>query len=79
MVGARLQLYALLALAFIAGAVGLHMAGIRRGIDKQKQKITDKRLRDVQAAKEVSNDVDALDDRGLSKRAHKWVRNGRKR
>lgn len=79
MVGVRLKLYALIALAFIAGAVGLHMAGIRQGIDKHKQKITDKRLRDVQAAKEVSDDVEALDDSGLSKRAHKWVRNGLKR
>lgn len=72
MVGARLQLYALLALAFVAGVLGIYAAGVQRGIDRQKSKIDKKRLDAASKAKEVRDEVDS--DPYLVDRANQWVR-----
>ena len=74
MVGARLQLWALVALAFIASIFGIYASGVQRGIDRTKRKIDEKRLDNFAAAKEVSDEVQILDDSGLADRASKWVR-----
>ena len=72
MVGARLQLHALLALAFVAGIAGIYMAGVQRGIDRQRTKIDRARLDKVGQAKEIEDAVNA--DPHLVDRARQWVR-----
>ena len=74
MVGARLQLYALIALAFIASVFGIYKAGARAGVDRVRRKIDKQRLDNFATAKEVSDEVEILDDTGLSDRASKWMR-----
>lgn len=68
----RVKLYALLALAFVAGVLGIYFSGVQRGIDKQKSKIDSKRLETVGKAKEVRDEVDS--DPYLVDRANQWVR-----
>ena len=72
MVGARLQLYALVALAFVAGLLGIYMAGVQRGIDRQRTKIDRARLDKIGQAKEIEDAVNA--DPHLVDRARQWVR-----
>jgi hypothetical protein len=72
MVGARLQLYALLALAFMAGILGIYMSGVQRGIDRQRSKIDRARLDKIGQAKEIEDAVNA--DPHLVDRARQWVR-----
>lgn len=74
MVGARLQLWALVGLAFVAGIAGIYMAGVQRGIDRQRTKIDRARLDKIGKAKEVRDDVEILDDSGLADRASRWLR-----
>jgi hypothetical protein len=71
----RLQLYALLALAFMAGLAGIYMSGVQRGIDRQRSKIDRARLDKIGKAKEIKHDVEILDDSGLADRASRWLRN----
>ena len=72
MVGARLQLYALLALAFVAGIAGIYMSGVQRGIDRQREKLDAKRLTNFKTAKEIKDEINS--DPYLADRASKWVR-----
>jgi hypothetical protein len=72
MVGARLQLYALVALAFVAGIVGIYMTGVQRGIDRQRTKIDRARLDKIGQAKEIEDAVNA--DPHLVDRARQWLR-----
>jgi hypothetical protein len=74
MVGARLQLYALIGLAFLAAVFGIYKAGARAGVDRMRQKIDQRRLENVATAKEIREDVEILDDVGLSARASRWLR-----
>lgn len=71
---ARLQLYALIGLAFLAAVFGIYKAGARAGVDRMRQKIDQRRLENVATAKEIREDVEILDDVGLSARASKWLR-----
>jgi len=70
----KLQLYGLIALAFIAGVFGIYATGVQRGIDKTKRKIDEKRLTNMKVAKEVNDEIKSLDDTELSERARSWVR-----
>ena len=72
MVGARLQLYALVALAFVAGVLGIYMAGVQRGIDRQRTKIDRARLDKIGQAKEIEDAVNA--DPDIVSRASRWLR-----
>ena len=72
MVGARLQLYALVALAFVAGIVGIYMTGVQRGIDRQRTKIDRARLDKIGQAKEIEDAVNA--DPDIVSRASRWLR-----
>lgn len=75
----RLQLWALIGLAFMAGLFGIYKAGARAGVDRARQKLDQRRLDNFAIAKEVEDDVEILDDTGLSDRASKWLRNDDKR
>jgi len=74
MVGARLQLYALLALAFAAGVLGIYMAGVQRGIARQQARIDARRIDNYRTAKEVADEIESLDDPYLVDRANQWLR-----
>lgn len=76
---ARLQLWALIGLAFLAGLFGIYKAGARAGVDRARQKLDQRRLDNFATAKEVGNEVEVLDDVGLSDRASKWLRNDNQR
>ena len=71
---ARLQLYGLLALAFVAGVFGIYMAGVQRGIARQQSKIDANRLDNYKTAKETADEVEAMDDPHLADLARRWVR-----
>lgn len=75
----RIQLYALLAFAFVAGMLGIYVSGVQRGIDRTKRKIDEKRLSSMKTAKEVEDEVEILDDTHLADRANEWVRSKDKR
>ena len=75
MVGAKLKLYLFVAVAFVAGVLGIYMSGVRRGIDRQRSKIDRARLDKIGKAKEIKDDVEILDDSGLADRASQWLRN----
>jgi hypothetical protein len=64
----RLQLWALIGLAFLAAVFGIYKAGARAGVDRMRQKIDQRRLENVATAKEIREDVEILDDVGLSAR-----------
>ena len=70
----KLQLYGLIALAFIAGVFGIYASGVQRGIDKTKRKIDEKRLANMKTAKEIDDEIQSLDDTGLVNRSREWMR-----
>jgi len=72
MVAARLQLYALVALAFVAGLFGLYWSGVQRGINRQRTKIDRQRLDQINRAKEIEDEINA--DPDIVSRAARWVR-----
>ena len=71
---ARLQLYALIAAGFALGLLGIYSAGIMRGQDKVKRKLDEDRLNNLKTHKEVTDEINSLDDRYLVERATQWVR-----
>jgi len=71
---AKLQLYALIASAFVLGLLGIYSAGMARGQDKIKRKIDAKRLDNINIKSEVEDELDASDDTYLAHRAAKWMR-----
>lgn len=74
MVGAKVQLYLLVALAFVAGIFGIYATGVQRGIARQQAKIDANRLDNYKTAKETADEVEAMDDPRLSDLARRWVR-----
>lgn len=74
MVLSRIQLYLLIGAAFVLGAVGIYASGLQRGIDRTKRKIDERRLENMQVAKEVEDEIELLDDVDLVRRASEWVR-----
>ena len=77
MLGARIQLYLFIGAAFILGVVGIYASGVQRGIDRTRNKINEKRLDDVRAAKEVEDEIESLGNTSLADRANEWVRKSR--
>jgi hypothetical protein len=72
---ARFQLYLFLAAAFVLGALGIYATGVQRGADRAQRKVDGRRLGNMQAAKEVEDEIEILDDVDLARRAAEWVRN----
>jgi hypothetical protein len=71
---ARLQLYALIAAGFVLGLLGIYSAGIMRGQDKVKRKLDEDRLNNLKTHKEITDEINQLDDPYLVDRATRWVR-----
>lgn len=72
---ARWNLYLILALAFVAGVFGLKTYWMATAEAKLRAKIEAKRRAAIEDAKEIRNEVEALDRDTLKRRAAKWVRN----
>jgi len=70
----RLQMYGLMAAAFMLGLMGIYSAGVARGQDKIKRKLDARRIHVMKSNKEITDEVDALDDTSLAARAREWVR-----
>lgn len=70
----RLQLYALIGLAFVAGIFGVYLAGVQRGIARAEEKVSRGRLEAMGRARDVEDEINALDDRSLRERASRWLR-----
>lgn len=70
----RLQLYFFIGAAFVLGALGIYASGVQRGVDRTKRKIDERRLENMQTAKEVKDEIQILDDVDLATRAQRWVR-----
>lgn len=71
----KLQLYALIGAAFMLGLLGIYSAGISRGQDKVRRKIDASRISNLRSNKEISDEVNSMDDPYLVQSARKWVRN----
>ncbi len=76
---ARLQLYALIASGFVLGLLGIYSAGIMRGQDKVKRKLDEDRLNNLKTHKEVTDEINSLDDPYLVERATQWVRKDKRK
>lgn len=70
----KIQLYALIASAFVLGLLGIYSAGMARGRDKIKRKIDEKRLDNISIKNEVEDELHASDDTYLADRAARWMR-----
>ena len=70
----KLQLYGLMAAAFMLGLMGIYSAGVARGQDKIKRKIDEKRLANMRSQKDIMNEIDELDEDELYHRGTKWLR-----
>lgn len=73
----KLKLYAAAALAFMVGLIGIYLQGRRAGVDAVTAKTQKRRIDDIQAAREVENEIEALDNDELRRRASVWVRSGK--
>lgn len=74
MIVARWQLWAILVAAFLLGILGIRAKWISDGEAKLRAKIEAKRQEAVQQAREIENEVEALDRDALKSRARQWVR-----
>lgn len=74
----RLQMYGLMAAAFMLGLMGIYSAGVARGQDKIKRKLDARRISVMKSNKEITDEVNALDDTSLADRANEWLRNDNK-
>ena len=74
---ARLKLYAIGVVAFVLALLGIYWSGRRDGAAAVKADANEARLDAVKTAKEVEDEVRALDDDSLDARAGQWVRKDR--
>jgi beta-lactamase regulating signal transducer with metallopeptidase domain len=72
---ARLKMYLWIVGAALVAVVTVYFRGKADGRHDLEYEIKDKRLEDIMQAKEIEDEVEALDDTGLAERASKWVRN----
>ena len=70
----RFKMYLWLIGAALAAIVTVYFRGKADGRHDLEYEIKDKRLDNLMKAKEIEDEVEALDDTGLAERASKWVR-----
>ena len=71
---ARLKMYMWIVGAALLAVVTVYFRGKADGRHDLEGEIKDKRIDDMLTAKEVEDEVEALDDDMLLDRANKWVR-----
>lgn len=74
LIPSRVQYYLILAGVLIAGIFGIYWAGGQSKKQEIEAKQDKKRIKNMKVAKEVKDEIKALDDGNLRKRASKWVR-----
>lgn len=72
------KLYALVAIAFAAGILGIRAKWISDGEMKVRERMAEQQARAAREATEIRNEVEALDRDTLRDRASQWVRNGKR-
>ena len=70
----RLKLYLAGVFAALLGLLAIYWRGRSDGADAVEHDIMEDRLEAIRDAKEVEDEIDALDDTELSSRATSWVR-----
>jgi hypothetical protein len=70
----KLKLYALVIVAFALGVLGIRSMWIQQGEDRLRSKIERERLDAALKAKEIENEVEALDRDAVRRRGKLWVR-----
>ena len=68
----RVKTYIIAATAFVAALFGIYWRGKSDGAEAERDEETERRLQDMQTAKEVRDDVES--DSDLVGRAERWVR-----
>lgn len=71
---ARLKMYMWIIGAALVAVVTVYFRGKADGRHDLEGEIKDKRIDDMLTAKEVEDEIEALDDDMLLNRANKWVR-----
>ena len=74
---ARIKLYAIGAVVFIAALLKLRHDAVSKALYKMQADQAEKRIDAMRAAKEIEHEIEVLDDSGLADRASKWVRESR--
>lgn len=74
MILTRIQMWLAGAAAFVVTVLGIYLKGRASGVRAEQDKHTRRRLDAMKTAKEVEDEVEILDDHGLSRRASDWVR-----
>lgn len=62
--------------AAVLSGLAMYFFGYRKAGQARNARQTEQRLKDTKKAQEVRDDVEALDDIGLAKRAAKWLHKG---
>lgn len=72
------KLYALVAIAFAVGILGIRAKWISDGETRVRERMAEQQARAAREATEIRNEVEALDRDTLRDRASQWVRNGKR-
>jgi hypothetical protein len=70
----RLKLYAMAALAVLLSAFGIYAAGLWSGAHKRQARIDTDNLKALRKARQVEEEINAMDKDALRELARKWVR-----
>jgi hypothetical protein len=76
---ARIKMYLWFIGAALLAVVTVYFRGKADGRNDLEDEIKDDRIDNLLTAKEVEDEVEALDDSGLRSRATKWVRNNNRK
>lgn len=71
---ARIKLYAIAAGAFLLALVGIYFRGRSDAADRLEAKRAKAQFDAMKQAKEIADEIENLDDPGLSERASRYVR-----
>lgn len=74
LIPSRIQYYLILAGVLIAGIFGVYWSGGQNKKREIEAKQDKKRIKNMKVAKEIQDEIKALDDGNLRDRASKWVR-----
>jgi hypothetical protein len=75
---ARWQLYAVLAVAFGLGLLGIRARLLAEGEERLRTKLATRKMEAIKQAQEVQNEVESLDRGTLRDRAVVWVRKSKR-
>lgn len=70
----RVKYYLILGAVFVGGVAGVYWYGGEQKARAMDARVAKKRIKNLKVAKEIENEVKALDDGDLRNRASRWVR-----